>query len=127
MSARLEEELIEELDLVKFAVSNENERGNAAPQIHKRMKLDGSLALTKFIPRKNRETKVDRTGIESINGFFQLYPEIFLGIKAAGLSNQDLGEVAIDMPVADLIGVSQGIAGDLSTKAQVIEFLLTAP
>jgi hypothetical protein len=72
--------------------------------------------LWKFCPGENIKTKVDRAGIQSINGIFQLYPEIFLGIKAAGLCNQDLGEVPIDTPVADLIGVSQGIAGDLSRK-----------
>ena len=80
------------------------------------------------MPRgSRRKAKVDRAGIEGINGFFQIYPEIFLGIKSAGLSNQDVGEVAIDAPVADLIGVGQGIARDLSTKAHVIKFLLTAP
>ena len=125
--ARFEEEFVEEIDLVNFAVSNENERGNAAPQIHKCMKLDSPLAMTKFCPGENRKAKVDRAGIEGVNGFFQFYPEIFVGIKSAGVSNQDLGEVAIDAPVADLIGVGQGVARDLSTEAHVIEFLLTAP
>ena len=124
--ARLEDELVEEIDLVNFAVSNENERRNAAPQVHKGMELDRPFALTEFCPGENRKAKIDRAGVEGINGFFQLYPEIFVGIKSAGLSNQDVGEVAIDAPVADLIGVGQGIAGDFSTKAHVIEFLLTA-
>ena len=103
--ARFEEELVEEIDLVNFAGSNENERRDAAPQIHKRMKLDRPLALAKFCPGENRKAKVDCAGIEGLNGFFQLYAEIFVGIKSAGLSNQEVGEVAIDAPVADLIGM----------------------
>jgi len=37
-----------------------------------------------------------------------------------------LSEVAVDAPIADLVGMSQGIARYVSSKAQVIEFLLIA-
>jgi hypothetical protein len=57
----------------------------------------------------------------------QLDLKVFVGVKASGLSNQDLGKVRVDPPVADLVGVSQGIARDFSSKAHVIEFLLIAP
>ena len=53
--ARFEEEFVEEIDLVNFAVSNENERRNAAPQVHKSMELDSPLALTKFCPGEAAE------------------------------------------------------------------------
>ena len=49
-----------------------------------------------------------------------------MGIKNPGLADQDLGEVGIDPPVANLIGMSQGIAGDPAAKAHVIEKLLIA-
>ena len=37
-----------------------------------------------------------------------------------------MSEIGIDPPVADLIGMSQGVAGDPSPKAHVIELLLIA-
>ena len=37
-----------------------------------------------------------------------------------------MGEIGTDPPVADLIGMGQGVAGDLAPKAHVIEMLLIA-
>jgi len=49
-----------------------------------------------------------------------------VGVKDSGLADQDMGEVGIDAPVADLIGMSQSIARYVSSKAHVIKFLLIA-
>jgi hypothetical protein len=50
-----------------------------------------------------------------------------VGIKDSGLADQDMGEIGIDTPIADLVRMSQGIARNVSPNAQVIEFLLVAP
>ena len=58
---------------------------------------------------------------------FQLDAKVFVGVKSSGLGYEDLGEVGVDSPIADLVGMSQGISRHGSAKAHVIEFLLVAP
>ena len=91
------------------------------------MEFDRSFAVTEMSPRKKRQTKIDGGSIEGVNRLLQLDTKVFVGVKSAGLGDQDLGEVGVDFPIADLVGMSQGIAGDFSSKAHVIEFLLVAP
>ena len=57
----------------------------------------------------------------------QLDTKVFVGVKTSRLGNQDLSKVGIDPPIADLVGVSQGIAGNFSSKAHMIELLVIAP
>ena len=74
------------------------------------MEFDRSFALAEMSPRKKRQTKIDGGRIEGINGLFQFDTKVFVGVKNSGLGNEDLGEVGVDSPIADLIGVSQGIS-----------------
>jgi len=43
------------------------------------------------------------------------------------LADQEVGKIGVDTPIADLVGMSQGIARNVSPKAHVIEFWLVAP
>jgi len=64
--SRIDEKLVEQIDLVDFAMSYKDQRGNAASQIHQGMELDRSFALAELSPREKRQTKIDRGGIEGI-------------------------------------------------------------
>ena len=88
-------ELVQEIDLVNFAVGYKDHRGDAATQIQKGMKLDGPFALAELGPREERQAQVDRCGIESVDRVFQLDAEVFVGIESSGLGNQDLSKVCI--------------------------------
>ena len=57
----------------------------------------------------------------------QLDTKVFVGVKTSRLGNQDLSKIGIDPPMADLVGMSQGIARNFSSKAHMIEFLVIAP
>lgn len=122
-----DEKVVEEIDLVDFAMGYEDQRGNAAPQIHQGMEFDRSFVLAELSPREKRQAEIDGGGIERINRLFQLDAEVFVRVKGAGLGYEDLGEVGVDSPIADLVGVSQGVSRHGSAKAHVIEFLLVAP
>jgi len=52
--ARFDGNLIENIDLVDLSVGNDNYCGNAAPQIQKGMKLDGTFVLSKDGPGEKR-------------------------------------------------------------------------
>ena len=125
--SRFYDELVEEMDLVDFAMGYEDQLRNAASQIHQGVKFDRSFALAELSPGEKRQTEIDGGCVEGINGLLQLDAEAFLGIETAGLGDQDLGEVGVYFPIADLVGMSQGIARDFSPKAHGIEFLLVAP
>src|SRR3954462_6291749 len=86
------------------------------------MEFDGRFASPEFRPRKERETKIDGGGIESVDGLIQLDGETIVSIELASMGNENVCEVSIDSPVALLIGYGQGIACDGSSKAEVIEF-----
>jgi hypothetical protein len=90
------------------------------------MELDRPFAMAEFCPGKKRQTKVDRRGIEGIDGLFQLDTKIFVGIETSGFGNQDLSKVGVDPPIADLIGMRQGIARNFSAEAHMIELLSIA-
>ncbi len=79
-SSRFDEEFVEDLELVDFAMSNEDQCGNAAAQIHQRMEFDRSFALAEMSPRKERQTKIDGGRIEGINRLFQFDTKVFVGI-----------------------------------------------
>ncbi len=119
--------LVEDVDLVNLAVGYDNHVGDTAPQIQKSVKLDRALVLSKDGPGKKRQTQIDGGGIQGIYSVIQIYPEGLADIKFSCLVDQDLGEVGVDSPVPHLIGIGQGISGDLPPYAHVIEFVLGAP
>ena len=81
------DEFVEELDLVDFAMSYEDQGGDAAAQIHQRMEFDGSFSLAELSPGEKRQAEVDSRGIEGINRLLQLDAKVFVGVKSSGLGN----------------------------------------
>src|SRR5262249_3383137 len=57
--SRLEEQFVEDLDFVCFAVRHSNDRGNMSDDIEQRMQFDRALALSEFRPRKKRKAQID--------------------------------------------------------------------
>src|SRR5438093_2296968 len=51
----------------------------------------------------------------------ELHGQRFVEIKFSGVSDQHLGKVPIDAPVAHLVGVSQGVAGDFAANPHVVK------
>ena len=58
-SARFDADLIEDIYIVDFAVSDNDHRRYAASQIKKGMQLDGSFSLAEDGPGKQRQAQVD--------------------------------------------------------------------
>ena len=100
---------------------------NAAAHIQQGMQLDGALAATELRPGKQRQTQIDGGGVESIDGLAQLHSESRMAVEGAGPGDQDLGEVAIDSPVAHLVGIGERGARYSTAETHVIELgLLSA-
>ena len=116
-------EMIEDIDIVNASVSNDNHGGDTATQIQKGMHLDCSLPLAEYCPRKQGKTQIDCGGIQGVDCLIQFQTEAFVGVQSPGLSDEHLGEVGVDAPVFDLVGIGQGIAGDVPTDAHMIELV----
>lgn len=120
-AASLERNLIEDIDIVQFAVGNMDKGRNVAPQIEQGVKLHGSLLFAKARPWKERQAQIDGGGIERINGMRQFQTEAVPGVKLARCLDQAEGKVLIDAPVAVFVGVGQCAFGNAATDAQMIQ------
>ena len=119
--ARFGQQLIEDVDLVQFAVADVEKRWDITAQIEQGMQFDGGLGRAEWCPRKHRQTQVDGGGIQRVDRTGEIGAEGLVGIKAARRADQMLREVGIDAPVARGIRMGQGIACNEATDAEMIE------
>jgi hypothetical protein len=90
-------------------------------QVQKSVHFYGALPFPELGPGKQRQTKIDGGRIQSVNGLFQFAAEGIGSVKFSGLSDKAFGKIGINPPISDLIGMRQGIAGDLALNAQMIQ------
>ena len=120
-----ESQLIEDVDVVNLAMSDNDEGRDTPPQVQKGMQFHSALVGSELGPREKGETQIDGGGVQSIGGLIQFDSEGIVSVEATSLANEDLGKVGIDSPISDLVGMSQGIARHISSEAHVIEFPLS--
>jgi hypothetical protein len=123
--AWFENQLIEDVDVVNLAMRNNDEGRDTSPQIQEGMQFHCAFVGSELGPWEKGQTQIDGGRVQSIGGLIQFDSEGIVGVEATSLTNENLCEVGIDSPISDLVGVSQGIARDLSSKAHVIEFPLS--
>ena len=119
--SRFANQPVEQIDFVVLAVADMDKRRDIASQVLKRVQLDSCFGGTERGPRKQRQAQIDGSGIESINGVFQVDSKRLVGIEPSRHRDQTLCEIAVDPPVASCVGVGQGVARHGAAKAQVIE------
>jgi hypothetical protein len=113
-------QVIEDVDVVNFTVSDEGKCRNASSQIEQGVEFDCSFRLAEMRPREQRQTQVDSGGIKRIDSLLQLKVEVVLGIETPCLGYQHLGEIGIDTPVPFFIGFGQGTSSDTPSNAYVV-------
>jgi hypothetical protein len=92
----LGKELIQNVHVMHFAVSDVDKRGDIAMQIQQRVHLHRRFVLPKFSPRKEREAKIDSSRVQSIQTLVQIDIDRIARIERARDSDQDLRKVGID-------------------------------
>ena len=98
-----------------------DEGRDIAPQIQERGQLDRRFGRAKRRPGKDRETQIDRSGIERVDGVLEIEPERLVGVKPPGCADQALRKVAVDAPIPRRVGIGQRVARNGAAKSQVIE------
>ena len=106
---------------MKLAIADMDEGGNGSAQIEQGVQFHCGLGVPKRRPGKQRQTQIDRGGIQRIDRLAQFHAERLVDVQAPGNANQRLGEFEVDAPVASLVGVGKGTATDIATDAQVIK------
>ena len=86
------------------------------------MQFDGGLVPPELRPRIERETEIDRGGIEGVGRLFQRDVELVARVESSGFANEDLRKVRIDAPVPAFVGVGQRALGGNRANARVVEF-----
>lgn len=108
--ARLDQQLIEGVDLVCLAVADVDKGWNRAPEIEQRVQLDGSLVLTKRCPRINRQAKIDDGCIECVDRRIQIDGQRLVGVERSSNPDQILRKVGIDLPVSRGVRIGERVA-----------------
>ena len=116
---RLGDQVIQHVDLVEFAVADEDERRNVAAHLQEGVQFDRRVGRAKRRPGKHRQTQVDRGGIEGVDRLLQVEPKGFGGVEPTSRRNQALPQLAGDAPVAR--GIGQGVACPMAADPQVIQ------
>ena len=109
-SAGFGQQLVEDIDFVHLAIADVDKSRDVATQIEQRVQLDRCLGRTKRRPRKHRQAQVDGGGIQGIDRLVQIDAERFVDIQRPRDTDQTLGEVGVNTPVANGIGIGQSIA-----------------
>src|SRR5450432_237228 len=112
---------VEYVDVVQFAVADVYKCRNGATQVEQGVHLDRRLGLRKPRPREQRQTQIDRRGIQRVNSLVEIDGQRIARVQPACDADQRLCKFAMDAPVASFVSVGQGTATDVAADAQMIE------
>ena len=105
--ARLQHQMVHNIDFVRLAVADVNEAGDVASQVQQRVQLDGRLGRAKRCPGKHRQTQVDGAGVERVDCRVEFQSERLRSVQGPRQANQLLGEVGINLRRACGIRIGQ--------------------
>jgi len=123
----LDDQLVEDVYIVDLSRGNDHHGRNVPMQIQKDMEFYCPFVFPELGPREKGQTEVDSGRIQGIDRLIQLDAKGIGGVKLSGFHDKNLSEVGINPPVSGLIGMREGIAGDLPSDAQMIKSGLDCP
>jgi len=80
---RFPEKLVEDIDLVNLSAGDDDHGGDTATKIQQRMQFDRGFLSAKLRPGKKRQTQIDGSGVQRINGLFQFEAKGFVAVEIA--------------------------------------------
>ena len=81
---------------------------NGSSQVQKCMKLDGPFGFAERGPGKKRQAKIDRCGVQSIDGVLQIDFQLFAPVERLSDGNEMIAEVLVDPVIPQFVGIGQG-------------------
>ncbi len=123
----LETHVVEKMDIVHLTTCNADKRRDIGFQVQLGVNLDGALVTTMLGPGKQRQTQIDDGGIQGVNCTLEIHGQRLMGVKGAGMIDQNQGDISIDSPVAYFVGLGQGIARYTGLQAGMIQLVAEGP
>ncbi len=114
-------EQIEHVHVVELAVADMHEGRNRSSQIEQRVQFHRSLGGAKRRPGKQRQTQIDRSGVQRIDRLGEFHPDRLFGVEPACGADQRLRELVVDAPVALFVGIGERAAADVPPQAQMVQ------
>ena len=90
-------------------------------QVEECVQLDRGLGGPEAGPREHGQAPVDRAGIQCVDGVGESYVQRRVRMEGASASNQPLGEIRLDAPVAALVGPGERRPVDGPAETAMIE------
>lgn len=112
---------VEQPHLVHDGRRDHHPRRNAAAQVQQGVQLDGGLGPTELGPGEQGQAQVDGGGIQGIGGVVEGDAEVVVQVQRPGDADQLVGQLLVDAPVPVLVGLGQGVAGDVTANAQMVQ------
>ena len=122
-SSHLDTDFIQSVNIVNRCFGQKHEYWEIASQIKLGMQFYATLLLSEFCPRAEFETETDGTAVERIDHVVNVKSDAILRIERAHLFDKDLPQFRIDMPISELIRLSQSIARNGIANTAVIELM----
>jgi len=119
--ASLPSQLVEDVHIVDAAGRDNDDGGKVALEREQCVEFDGGLAPTERGPREQREAQVNGGGVQRVGGGLEFDAEGFASVERGRLTDEGVGEVGKDAPVAFFVGIGQRAAGGGLADARVIE------
>src|SRR5712671_567466 len=73
-------------------------------------------------PRKQSETQIYRSAVECIDCVVKIKPDIVIGIKIAGSTDQDRCKIMPNAPIAQFVSIGQSRPRNGIAKSHTVEF-----
>jgi hypothetical protein len=125
--ARLDEQIVEKMNIVHETACNAYKAGNGAFQVHQRVHLDGAFVSAELRPRKQCQTQVDGRRVERISRVIEFDAEAVVDIECSRCGNKPLRKIGVDTPRPFLVGVGECAFGDAAAETGSIKFGLQSP
>ena len=120
--AWFDSQIVQNIDFVGLAVGDMNKGRDRTAQIEQRMQLDCGFGGAKRRPWMYRQTQIDSSRIEGVNGGIQIDAHRFVGIQRSCHRNQMLRKIGINLPRTSGIRIRQRVARNrFASKSHVIK------
>lgn len=114
---------VENIDFVPLAIADVDDIWDVAAKVVQRVRFHRGFGAAKRRPRRHREAQVDSSRIQGIDCVCRIDSESLLDIRLPRNADQVLSEVGIDGPVANTVGVCQGLRGYRAAKPHVVKLV----
>src|SRR5580698_241860 len=118
-------QLIEPEHILEGGQTDQQLGGQSRMQFQLRVNFQTGTLRIETRPGIDRQAQVDDAGIQGVNRLCQIQRQGLLGVKPARLSDQVLGQIGENAPVAAGQSIGQSAAFDRAAQTQVIELLGT--